>query len=215
MKIALVNPNTSASTTAMMVAIARRTLPPGAEVTGITATFGAPLITDTKALDIAAQAVVALADRLDGYDGVIIAAFGDPGLLALRALLPCPVTGIAEAALREAAGNGRRFAVATTTPGLRAAIAQQAASLPGARFAGTFITPGDPHHVMADPARLVAALQQACDAAITQGRAEAVIIGGGPLGAAADALRDRLPVPLIAPIPAATRLLCARIKDLT
>ena len=65
---------------------------------------------------------------------------------------------------------------------------------------------------MADPVRLVPALRGACEAAIAEGGAEAVIIGGGPLAEAAETLRDCLPVPIIAPIPEATRLAVARAR---
>ena len=44
-------------------------------------------------------------------------------------------------------------------------------------------------------------------AGLAEGAAQAVIIGGGPLSAAATALSGRAPVPLIAPVAAAVRLL--------
>ena len=62
---------------------------------------------------------------------------------------------------------------------------------------------------MADPQALAAALEAACWEAIDAG-ARAVVIGGGPLGEAAEALSGRLAVPVIAPIPAAMRLALAR-----
>lgn len=215
MKIALVNPNTNPATTQVMVNIARRAMPQGGTVVGVTAPFGVPLITNEAALNEAAQAVLSLRDVLAAYDGVIVAAFGDPGLAALREQLSCPITGIAEASMQIAGAGGRRFAVATTTPDLRKVIADQAAAIPGACFAGTWITRGDPHQVMADSEGLIAALHKACNAAITDGAAEAVIIGGGPLGEAAEALRNRLSVPLIAPIPEAMRLLWSRITEVS
>lgn len=213
MRIALVNPNTDARVTAAMCRIAQRAAPEGVEVVGLTAPFGKPLITDEAALARAAEAVVTLANRLVGFDGVIVAAFGDPGLEALRGRLACPVVGIAEAAMLVAGSGGRRFAVATTTPGLSAAIAAQAARGGHAGFAGTWLTPGDPEAIMADPDALVEALHAVCGAAILEGGAEAVIIGGGPLALAAEALRDRVTVPLIAPVPEAVRLLRSRLPE--
>jgi allantoin racemase len=213
MKIALINPNTNPKTTEIMRQIAKRNAPVGVKVVGFTAPYGAPLITNAAALADAAQAVAALRDQLAGYDGVIVAAFGDPGLEHLREQLPCPVVGIAEASMRVAGADGRRFAVATTTPDLVAAIALRATQGGHMNFAGTWLTPGDPLAIMANPAGLVDALYAACMAAIAEGCAEAIIIGGGPLAFAADALRDRLPVPVIAPIPEAIHLLHARIKE--
>ena len=212
MRIALVNPNTSTSTTEAMRRIAERAAL-GAEVEGLTAPFGAPLITDAAALAVSVRAVEKLAPQLLGFDAVVVAAFGDPGLEALRERLAAPVTGIAEAAMREAARGGRLFAVATTTPDLRAGIDARAAREGHTSYLGTWITPGDPTALMADPEVLVAALEAACRGAIDAG-ARAMVIGGGPLGEAAEALSGRLPAPVIAPIPAAVRLALARLEAL-
>lgn len=206
MRLALINPNTDVAVTMMMCDIAARC--GKAEITGFTAPFGAPLITDEAALSIAAEAVRCLASRLEGYDGVIVAAFGDPGLAELRARLSIPVTGIAEAAMRAAAKGGRRFAVATTTQDLRASIT--AAGEAYGNFAGVWITPGDPADLTADRARLFPALRAACEAAITEGDARAIIIGGGPLAEAAEVLRSGIGVPLIAPVPEAVTLALRR-----
>lgn len=209
MRLMLVNANTSVETTAAMVAIATEAA--GEPVQGLTARFGAPIITDPVALAIAAQAVVALAPDLAKARAVIVAAFGDPGLHGLRARLSCPVTGLAEAGMAEAARISPRFAVVTTTPDLVGAIAARAASEGHADFAGTWVTPGDPATVMADPARLIAALATACQRAIAEGGAGAIVIGGGPLAVAARALAGSLPVPLVEPVPAAVRLTLARL----
>jgi Asp/Glu/hydantoin racemase len=212
MRIVLVNPNTSAATTAVMVAIAAEEVAERARIEGMTAAIGSPLITEPSALAVATEAVVGLAPQLAGADAVIVAAFGDPGLGALRGLLACPVTGIAEAGMAEAGEGGRRFAVVTTTPDLRDLIAATAARHGQAAFAGTWTTPGDPAVLMADPDALVSALGAACRAAVAEGGAEAVVIGGGPLARAARALAGTLPVPIIEPIPAAVRLSLARLR---
>jgi Asp/Glu/hydantoin racemase len=212
MRLALLNPNTSADTTALMVSIAARAAGPSAQIEGYTAPFGAALITSPEALDRAAKAVEALAPALVGVDAVIIAAFGDPGLHALRRALSVPVTGIAEAGMQEAATGGRRFAVVTTTPDLKDRIADTARMNGHARFAGTWTTPGDPALLTADADALVSALAAAVEAAVREGDAEAVVIGGGPLAVAARALSVTSTVPLIEPVPAAVRLSLERLS---
>ncbi len=204
MPVTLVNPNTSARTTTEMVRIARAACP-ALQVSGLTAPFGADLITNAAQLDEAARAVAALLPALRDSDAVIVAAFGDPGCAALRARLACPVIGLAEAAMAEAAAGGRRFAVVTTTPDLVGPIAGRAAAYGHAGFAGTWITPGDPVGIMADEGALIAALDAECRRAIADGGAEAIVIGGGPLARAAEALAGSVGVPLIAPVPAAMR----------
>lgn len=214
MRLILVNPNTNAATTQAMVAIAAAVAGPGVAVTGRTAAFGANLITTPQALRQGAQAVVAQAGSLAGADAVIVSGFGDPGLDGLRAALRCPVTGIAEAGMAEAAAGGRRFAVVTTTPDLVEEIAATARRHGHGGFMGTWLTRGDPVALTADPVALRGALEEACRPAIAAG-AQAIVIGGGPLAVAARALAGRLPVPLVEPVPAAVRLSLARLRGKT
>lgn len=213
MRLALVNPNTSAETTAAMVRVAAQEAGAAVVVEGHTAPFGTPLITEPRGLDRAVEAVEALARDLTGADAVIVAGFGDPGLDALRAALLVPVTGIAEAGMLEAAKGGRRFAVATTTPDLKDSIAKTAAKHGHASFVGTCTTSGDPAALTADASALHAALAAAIHEAVCEGDAQAVVIGGGPLAMAARALSASSPVPLIEPVPAAVRLSLARLAQ--
>ncbi|MFD0372075.1 aspartate/glutamate racemase family protein [Streptomyces sp. NPDC127114] len=213
----LVNPNTSASTTRTMTAIARRALAgTGLRVRGVTVAEGPPMLTDPAALSAAAPHVVRAA-RAAVASGdcaaVIVAAFGDPGLASVRSL-PVPVVGIGEAALAEAAAGGRRFGIATTTPRLADAIAAHVARLGlTSAYTGARFTAGDPQQLTARPEALLAALTAAARACVVRDGAEAVVIGGGPLGEAAEALRTRLPVRVVAPIPAACRRVAGLLAD--
>lgn len=214
MRLLLLNPNTNPATTEAMLALAREAAPAGAVIEGSTAGFGVPLITDAAALAVAADAVAALAAnmRLDAFDGVIVAAFGDPGLHRLRALVTVPVTGIAEAGMAEAARLGP-FMVVTTTPALVGAITRTASAYGhGDRFRGVRLTMGEPNEVMANETRLLTRLEAACRDAARDRTIASIVIGGGPLAAAARALRDKLPIALIEPVPAAVRLAAARAE---
>lgn len=203
----LINPNSSTATTRMMVAMASAAAGSGRPVHGVTAERGPSMITTVAALDRSVAGVVEIGMR-EGprASGVIVAAFGDPGAAELKSRLAVPVIGICEASMREAAEGGRRFAVATTTPDLVARIDAAAERLGLAdAYAGTWLTQGDPFAVVADPALLERALADAVAAAISEGGAQAVIIGGGPLSRAAAALSGRFGVPVIAPVAAAVR----------
>lgn len=212
MKLLLVNPNTSVATTKAMLAIARDAAPPGVIIESVTARFGAPLIVDPAALAVAAQAVTEIVrQHIDGtFCGVIVSAFGDPGIEALRAMLEIPVTGIAEASMLEAARHGC-FSIVTTTPELVESIQATARSHGhGAALVSVRISPGDPAQLTARPQALEHALYEACLLAVTVDNARSIIIGGGPLAAAAQALSARISVPLIEPVPAAVRLSISR-----
>ncbi|MFI6421773.1 aspartate/glutamate racemase family protein [Streptomyces sp. NPDC050842] len=210
----LINPNTSTATTAMMTAIARRTLgarPGGRAVRGVTVTRGPGMLTDPAALRAAAPEVLAAGLRAEAEGdcaALLVGAFGDPGLEALRAATGLPVAGLGEAALLEAAAGGTPFGVATTTPLLAEAIAARVAALGLAdRYTGIRLTAGTPERLSADPSLLLDRLERAVRACAERDGARAVVIGGGPLGEAAEELRARCAVEVVAPIPAACRAL--------
>ncbi len=205
----LINPNSSQATTRMMVAIAQAEAGDRAGIRGVTARRGPPMIVTPDALAASAAEVVALGLEAEA-DGIIVGAFGDPGLDELKRRAAVPVVGICEAAMREAAEGGRRFGVATTTPELAAAIdAKGAAFAP--LYTGIRLTTGDPFALVADPQALAEALATATAACFADG-AEAVIIGGGPLGQAAVTLEKRFARPVIGPIPAAVRRLLRLLR---
>src|SRR4051794_32947280 len=213
-RILLINPNSSAETTAMMVAIAASCCGGRAEVVGATATRAPTMITDGAALAASAAEVVEIARaQLDACDGIVVAAFGDPGAAEIRSFGSRPVVGIGEAAMRAAAHGGRRFGIATVTPALVASIAGLADRLGlSAQFTGTRLTQGDPVVLAADQDRLVAALTEATRACIDADGAQAVIIGGGPPAPAADRLQPQFAVPIIKPIEAAVTQLLRRLS---
>ncbi|WP_041131949.1 aspartate/glutamate racemase family protein [Streptomyces vietnamensis] len=246
----LVNPNTSTATTAMMTAIARRTLGPALPVRGVTVARGPRMLTDPDALRAAAPEVLAAGLRATtGGDcaALLVAAFGDPGLAELRAatsttsttsttratstagaagvraagfpvvgatgvpaagapVAGIPVVGIGEAALLEAAAAGTPFGVATTTPLLADAIHARVTALGLADlYTGIRLTAGTPERLSADPVLLLDRLERAVRASAERDGARAVVIGGGPLGEAAEELQARCAVRVVAPIPAACR----------
>lgn len=201
--VLLINPNTSQATTQMMLEIARSSLGGPAEIRALTARSGVPMIVNEADLRAAADAVGAL--DVGDAGGVIVAAFGDPGVEALRHRLAVPVVGIGEAAMCEAALHGR-FGIATTTPALAASIGKRVREQGlEAAFTGVRFTPGDPWLLGQDPDALEATLAAAVQACAEDDGAQAVVIGGGPLGRAAQALSLRFAIPVIGPIPAACR----------
>lgn len=211
--ITLINPNTSTATTAMMTDIARKYLPAEATIEGITAANGVPMILDEEQLGAATDGVMEMGLAKSGEsDGLIISAFGDPGLELLREICDIPVVGICEASMLEASLGGRRFGIATVTPDLVGSFAGKADALGLAPFfTGTRLTTGNPITLASDPQRLHAALAVAVRECFEKDGAEAVIIGGGPLGQAADDLQRLLSAPVIAPIRSAIELLLSRI----
>ncbi|WP_245315286.1 aspartate/glutamate racemase family protein [Bradyrhizobium yuanmingense] len=152
-RILLINPNSNEATTTMMVAIARSAAADGFDIVGATATRAPTIIVSADALEAAALEVEEIARLRDGEcDGVIVSAFGDPGLAGIKATMKLPAVGIGESAMLEAAGNGRRFGVATTTPLLKAKIDALPDTLGlRASYTGTRFADGDPQQRQSSP----------------------------------------------------------------
>ena len=205
--VLLINPNTSTATTAMMHALARAALPAHLDLRSVTAGQGAAMITSDAELATAVDQVRRLGlHHAPQVAAIVVAAFGDPGLQALRDEVDVPVLGIGESSMHEAASGGRRFGVATTTPGLQASIARAVARLGLTPwFSGTRVPAGDPLRLAGEPGLQDAALAQAVHECIAHDGAQAVVIGGGPLAQSAERIAGRFGVPVISPVAAAMR----------
>ena len=195
-RILVINPNTSSAITERVLSICRQAHPDlGWDAS--TARFGAPYIASEAAYAVAGHAVLdAFASDFNRHDAVLIACFGDPGLLALRELSPVPVSGLAEASFVAAAALGP-FAVVT---GGRAWAPMLA------RFARTHQL--DAHlraicTVSLTGAEIAAAPQDALQALEAAGReglsagAGSILLGGAGLAGMASMLQARLGVPVM------------------
>ena len=198
----------------MMVGIAQACSPTELTVTGLTATRGPPMIVTAEQLAAAASEVIEIGIReAPEVSGIVIGAFGDPGLEQLRGSVAIPVVGICEASMLEAAADGRRFGVATVTPDLAVPIEGRVRDLSLLHlYTGIRLTLTDPIALAADPARLQESLGRAVAECFELDHAEAVIIGGGPLGQAAIGLAPWFGRPVIAPIAAAMRRLIGMMR---
>jgi len=104
MKIKVINPNTTLSMTEKIGTAARGCANPGTEIVAVSPAQG-PRSIETQYDE--AVAVIGVLDEIAagdaaGFDGYVIACFGDPGLPAAREMAHAPVVGIAEAAMHAA-----------------------------------------------------------------------------------------------------------------
>jgi allantoin racemase len=116
MRIKLINPNTTQRMTDAMGRCAREVVAPGTEVVAVSPTMGPPSIEGYYDEALATPGLLAeiAAGEREGFDGYVIACFGDPGLYAARELARGPVIGIAEAAMHAASVLAPGFSVVTT-----------------------------------------------------------------------------------------------------
>jgi Asp/Glu/hydantoin racemase len=215
MRLLAINPNTTTAVTEKLVAAGRALAPSGIEIIGATGRFGARYISSRSAVAIAGHAALdAFAEHGASADGVLLACFGDPGLLALRELAPCPVLGLAEASCIAASAGGRRFSIVTGGERWDQMLREFVAGLGfGASLASIRCVAPTGGQIAANPDAAHQILADAASAAAREDGAEAVILGGAGLVGIADALRSRVPVPLLCSVETGFRMAFSMLAD--
>ena len=207
MKLLLINPNISTSVSDLIRAEAVRSASPGTEVEVVTAEFGVAYIETRFEALIGAYAAAELAARHhDRFDAVVVAAFGDPGLAGLREALPCPVTGLTEAALASACLLGHRFSIVAISQRISAWYREkvQACGLTGrlASIRGLDEALQDIGNVQGNQGERLVQLAQRC---VDEDGADVIVLAGAPLAGLARSLADRLTVPAVDGVSSAVR----------
>ena len=201
-QLLVINPNTSASVTALLQHHVQAAAGGTVAVSTRTARFGAPYISCEASFAVAAHAMLdawaaALSEPAPPPDAVLIGCFGDPGLFALRDGAGVPVSGLAEAAFSAAAWHGR-FAIVTGGDRWRPMLSRLAHSLGhGQTLAGIHTVAPTGAQLAEDPVGARKLLAQACCEAVDRFQAQAVILGGAGLAGMAADIADAVPVPLI------------------
>lgn len=115
-KIKVINPNTTATMTAIIGDSARAIASPKTEIIAVNPPHGPVSIEGhyDEAISVPGVLAEVQAGEAAGVDGYVIACFGDPGLAAARELARGPVLGIAEAAMHAASMIATGFSVVTT-----------------------------------------------------------------------------------------------------
>jgi allantoin racemase len=199
MRLLLINPNISDSVSDLIRAEALRSASPGTEIEVMTAPFGVAYIeTRFEALIGAYAAAQLAAEHHARFDAVIVAAFGDPGLAALREALPCPVTGLTEAALASACLLGNRLSIVAISQRIRAwyreTVHTYGLESRLASIRGLDETLADIGSVQSDQGERLMALAERC---VEEDGADVIVLAGAPLAGLARSLRGRLPVPAV------------------
>jgi allantoin racemase len=201
-RLLVINPNTSASVSALLQKHVQAAAGSHVQVRVETARFGAPYIADEASYAVAGHATLdtwaaALAKAGGPPDSVLIGCFGDPGLMALRESSPVPVTGLAEAAFIEAARHGR-FAIVTGGERWGPILQRLAQSLGHAHsLCGIHTVAPTGAQLAADTVAANALLTRACQDAVRQLGAQTVILGGAGLAGMAAGIQPHLSVPIV------------------
>jgi allantoin racemase len=198
-RILIINPNTSDSVTQRVLSSCRQAQP-GVHWEAVTARFGAPYIASEATYAVGAHAVL---DAWEAFvaasgrpDAVLVACFGDPGVLALREVAQVPVVGLAQASLEAAAARGP-FAV-VTGGNAWGPMLQRFARMHqlDTRLCGIHTVELTGAQIAESPAQAMEMLAGACRRGIEDG-AQHLVLGGAALAGMAALLQPRVLVPLL------------------
>jgi Asp/Glu/hydantoin racemase len=206
-KLLVINPNITESVTRLIGDEARRAASPATELTLLTAPFGVAYIeTRLEALIGAYASLLLLAENAGKHDAVIIAAFGDPGLPALREAIDRPVIGLTDAALIGAGELGERFSIIAISQRITAWYRETVQGYGfGERLASIRALDQPIRDIGGVQDEHAARLKALCIAAVEEDGADVLILAGAPLAGLARRIESELPVPLVDPIASAVR----------
>ncbi len=207
MKLLLINPNISDSVSALIRSEAERSASPDTHIEVLTAPFGVAYIETRFEAMIGSYAAAQLAaEHHAHYDAVVVAAFGDPGLTALREVLPIPVIGLTDAALASACLLGQRISIIAISQRIQAWYREVVESYGlGSRLASIRALDRPLASIGAVQDEHAKALQALAEHAVDEDGADVIVLAGAPLAGLARLLKGRLPVPVVDGVSSAVR----------
>jgi allantoin racemase len=212
MKIKVINPNTTASMTEKIGAIARSVANPGTEIIACNPDMG---VVSIEGHYDEALSVVGILDEIrkgeEDIDGYIIACFGDPGLLAARELTTAPVIGIAEAAMHTASFVATGFSIVTTLSRTKI-IARHLVDNYGMAHLCRQIRAIDlPVLSLEADSEIKTLILEECRQALEKDGCGAIILGCSGMADLATLISDKLEIPVIDGVSAAVKFIEALV----
>ena len=199
MKILLYNPNTSESITNTLYQTAKLVVGQGTTLVPMTAKEGFPYISTKAEAQITGTKVLEkIAECNLEYDAIIIAAFGDPGLIAARDLFSIPIIGLGEAAMLSACLFGKKFSIISFTNAMSAWY-EESVELLGlqSRYAGFRAIDGVILSIDQIQSLQKDALINSANRAINIDGGDVIIFAGAPLSGFKRIVQKEISVPII------------------
>jgi allantoin racemase len=204
-RILVLNPNTTASMTATIRALAEESARPGTEITATQPLWGPESIEGHFEGQLSAVAVLdRLATFQEQFDALVMAGFGEPGREAAQELLDVPVFDITECAAQMAMMLGHSYAVVTTLDRavpqiedrlLTAGLLQRCASVRGTGL-GVL-------ELEEDTERTVREILTQARAAVEEDHAEVICLGCGGMAGLRERVEAELGIPVVDGVAAA------------
>jgi allantoin racemase len=210
-RLLLVNPNTTASMTAAIAASAEAVARPATLVEAVNPLDGPASIEndddERRCIPGLLAEIAAAAGRQDGQrpDAYVVACFGDPGLEQARALVDQPVLGIAQAAMHAAALTAGTFSVITSMSATVPRGWELAKAYTPAACLGVYASDIPVLRIDSDPTT-IEPIGDLCVDALKADGSRSIVLGCAAMAQFAEPLRQRLGVPVIDGVVAATLL---------
>ena len=207
MRILVINPNTTAGMTAKIGEAARRAASAGTEIVAVNPSSGPASIEGyyDEAMSLAGLLGV-IRDATD-FDAVVIACFDDTGLDAARCLTDKPVVGIGEAGYRMAAMLSNKFSVVTTlarsVPALEHNLVRYGLERQCVQVRSSEVAVLDLEH---ENPVACALIRDEIARAVTEDRAEAIVLGCAGMTDLAASLSATFGMPILDGVACAVAL---------
>ncbi|MCH9704504.1 MAG: aspartate/glutamate racemase family protein [Proteobacteria bacterium] len=209
MKIALLNPNSTASMTDKVRVVAEQYAAVGTEIIVANPSDTPVSIEGHYDEAMSLPGLLTEVQKADaaGADGIVIACFDDPGLPACREISPAPVVGLCESAMQFATVLATSFSVVTTLP-RSVPIIEECARRYGMehrcrKVRAANIPVLDLEH---DAAAAVEKIKAEINRAIAEDRCEAVILGCAGMADLTRMLTKECGIPVIDGVVCALKL---------
>ena len=198
-EILLINPNTTASITDLVLKTAQQFASKDTRLRAATGAFGPRVIASRAAYAIAGHAALdAFASDKGRKDAVVLACFGDPGLAALKEVSKVPVVGMADASILQASALGGRFSIVTGGERWKSMLEEFVASRGlASRLASVRTVAPTGADIARNPKAAMALLARGCKACVREDGADVVILGGAGLAGLAAKLKSMVDAPLL------------------
>ncbi|MBJ7340459.1 aspartate/glutamate racemase family protein [Mycolicibacterium sp.] len=215
MRLLIVNPNSTASMTAAIGAAARTVAGPATDVVAVNPPDGPASIESDDDERRCIPGLLTEVHRAEAGenppDAYVIACFGDPGLDRVRAAVGVPVLGIAQAAMHAAALSAGSFSVVTSMSATVPTAWELAKTYTPRQCLGVHASDIPVLQIDSDPST-IDPIGDLCEKALVQDGSRAIVLGCAAMAKFASPLTERLGVPVVDGVVAATLLAEALVR---
>lgn len=209
MKILVLNPNTSGLVTQRIASVIHRIARPDTQVLVKQIEHGPESLESYYDESLAAPYIFEAVQEANNqdFDAVLLAAFCDPVLEALKEISTIPVYGIEEASFSVALLLGHKFAILTEKRPKESVKVQHVrkAGLES-RFAGVRALNMGVIEIASEPAKVLETGIAICRKLVEEDGAEVIILGCASLAGHDEELNKALGIPILDPIAVAFKL---------